>query len=169
MLPLFPTPPQITEENVRAALKTMVFANSEQTTQPLESLYLVEVRLNDFPHPRTPHMRRYVLQSVLTNVITEALCDHRKVLELTLPGPGDVYKAAMAQIEQDALTGNYELISWSCLYYRYVRVDLDIKPRQLTEKILTGDRMLRRYQQHGIRRLTERLIDLEYKARRLFG
>src|SRR5687768_3608639 len=118
MLPLFPTHPQVTEENVRAALKTMVFTSTAHSSQPLENLYLVEVRLNNFPHPRSLHMRRYVLQLVLTSIITETLCEHRKVLDLFSPHSGDVYGAVMTQIEQDGQTGNIELISWSWLYYR---------------------------------------------------
>jgi hypothetical protein len=155
----------INELSVRSALAAMVYSTTPPDTRTLEALRLVDVRLQNSPAPQGLHLRRYTLQLILTEIITNQLHAHRTVLGLPPPAQQDTYQTVVAQIARDGLTSNIELISWSWLYYRYVRVDLDIKWPVFSENVLAGDRTLRRYQQHGIRRLMERLITLEFEAR----
>lgn len=158
--------PPISEEAVRAALNGLLYTASARVKNPLEALVLVDMRLRDPLLPHSPQIRRYTLAEVLTDIITERLRGHRAALTLALPKPDDTREVVLMQIALDGATENIELIGWSWLYARYVRVDLSLMGEAFMQTAVTDERTLRRYQVHGVRRLTERLIALEHAARR---
>jgi tetratricopeptide (TPR) repeat protein len=64
-----------------------------------------------------------------------------------------------------AQTGGADLIGWSWLYHRYVRVELNLTPDRFCDAAHIDARTLRRYQQRTIRQLTHKLIQAEWEAR----
>lgn len=158
--------PVISEHNVRTALKALLYTAAARTTNPLEFLSVVDERLEDPLQPHSPLIRRYTLNAVLADLITDQLRAHRVALHLALPTPAETLDQALYHIAADGKTDNPELISASWLYYHYIRVDLGITRQLFWTQVAADERTLRRYQAHGVRRLTERLIMLEYAARR---
>ncbi len=83
-----------------------------------------------------------------------------------LPFAADTERAAAeAALRQDFWQGNTELEAWSVLYYRYVRVDLDLQMQSIAAIASQELRTVRRRLKHGITRLTAQLIEAERVAR----
>lgn len=85
----------------------------------------------------------------------------RAVLALPLADEDNTLLTAFQAIQRDARTGNTELLAWGWLYYRFVRVDLQITSTQFSQAARITARTLRRYQQRSAARLTLHLIDQE--------
>ena len=156
----------ISEANVRAALDSMIYSTVARQTSPLERLWLVEAFLSAPEQPASPHNHRYALQTILVDLITAELTRHRAVVGLPALVADAPLPTVIEQIARDAGDGNIERIGWSWLYHRYVRVDLNLSARDFCKYAHLDARTRQRYQNHAIRRLTERLIEAEREARR---
>lgn len=153
--------PTITEAGVQQALNALYNGS-------LEDAALLDLRLVDMVH-REMHMpdalpaRVYTRNQVLIRAISERFGLMRTVLMLSMPDEADTLENVLRAIRQDAQTGNMELLAWGWLYYRFVRVDLQIAPTLFSQAAGITTRTLRRYQQRGIVRLTLHLIEQEHR------
>lgn len=158
--------PFISEKSIRAALDSLLYTpRPEAQRNPLQYLLLVDELLLNPVVPSGENSRAYALQSVLLDAITTNLSRLRTVHDLQDASPRDAPDIAYSQLVVDFQTGNPELMAWSLLYYRYVRSDLDLTLDGISRQVFLDQRTLRRYQQHGVRRLTETLTALETEAR----
>jgi hypothetical protein len=132
----------------------------------LENLWLIDQALLDPDHPPVEQGRTYELAIVLTDLIAHQLARHRRASGLSLPPDSPSRAEAFAQIALDGQTANIELMSWSWLYYRYVRVELGITLTDYETAAAVEPRTRRRYREHALRRLTQQLIARERAARR---
>jgi hypothetical protein len=155
----------ITQATVRDALSSLLYCSNAPQASPLQNLLLVNQRLAPSDMIFDPDSRDFALRLLLVSVITDELAYRRRVLLLRPPEYEISLQAARQAITADGQTCNPELIAWSWLYHRYVRVDFDLSPAQFSQMIDVTPRTLQRYHQHGIRRLTERLIEMEAVAR----
>ncbi len=95
----------------------------------------------------------------LSRIIRQRLFQHRKNQNV------EPCTAETDQIRADFRVDSDELQSWSVLYYRYVRVDLDLSFERLEALTQVPKRTLTRRQSKGIARLTHELSRRENKIR----
>jgi hypothetical protein len=158
--------PFISEEHVQAALETLVYTSSPRSIPAaLQHLILVDEFLINPEFPPSARSREFAFQHILIKMIHSELSRHRLALGLSEPLENESLETTIAAISQDAQNGSKELIGWDLLYYRYVRVDLDIDSGLISDLTYIDERTLRRYRTHAIRRLTERLVKAEWEAR----
>jgi tetratricopeptide (TPR) repeat protein len=146
--------PIIEVESVRSALDAMRNAEPLGTAHPLSQFLSI---------------RPYTLGGAagsdsaifghLSQIIRRRLARHREVqhIETISSGP--------EQLSHDFQANSDELQAWSMLYYRYVRVDLDLSYEKLEVITRQPKRTLTRRQSKGINRLTYDLARHETKIR----
>lgn len=154
----------ISEKAVRESLDSLLYTSTDKGQSQLEKLMLIDEFLSNPDLPNTPHKREFAVHHILTSIIVDELVSHRKVYDFNAPQHKTTIKTAKDEITQDTQTNNQELIGWSWLYYHYVRVDLNITPSEFSQLALVDRRTLRRYQLHTIKRLTQRLFELEWDS-----
>src|SRR5262249_461085 len=108
------------------------------------------------------------LNKVLTIEILTAYNEHRVGFGLNEVNEDITQKVALAHLADDTRTGSKELIAWALLYYHSVRVDLHITIGEFTRVICADARTLRRYKNHAIGRLMNKLIEQERDARQRY-
>jgi hypothetical protein len=131
---------------------------------PLENLLLVHQLAADPVIPQNAQKNRYALHLLLTSLITDEVVRHRRASSIPIGNEQTLTEARNA-IGQDTRTSKQELISWSWLYYHYVRVEFNISAKEYSQIAFITDRTLRRYHGHGVRRLTQYLIAREHIVR----
>jgi hypothetical protein len=159
---------EISQATVKAALNALLYTTTVCAPNPLLHLLLVDNLLRTPDTPPSPHNRELGLQTLLISSITTSYLKHRARLELSIPQESDGQNAVYEHIKQDIQTNNIELISWSWLYHRYVRVDINLTSQRFCQLGALDERTQRRYQNHAIRRLTEYLHTLEWEARKTY-
>jgi tetratricopeptide (TPR) repeat protein len=157
--------PYINQQNVRDTLDAMLYGTVPQPSNALEALLIVDVLLSQPEVPLTDNPRSFAIKHILTDAITHQYTNHRQKLGLPVLVPDAAVGIAVQAIQQESQTQNQELLSWSLLYYRYVRVDLCLSLAVISGAMNIEDRTLRRYQKHAIHRLTEYLVDSEWRIR----
>lgn len=158
--------PFISPQSVQAALDALLYSAAPTPGQPLVGLALVDEQVADPDAPRTSHLRQFALHTLLIDIIRRAYTAQRAVFGLApVPETASVSEVRVA-LAQDAQSASYELLAWSVLYTRYVRVDAALQQAELADALRSNVRSIRRYQQHGVRRLTEALTAAEWEARR---
>lgn len=158
--------PFISPVIVQAALDDMVYSTTSAAQSPLLGLALVDERLLDADLPPSAQQRNLLLHDLLVDLITHTYSGQRLGLGLSpvdMDAPVDRLLSALAD---DAATASPELLAWAVLYSRYVRVDAALTQPQLADAMSSNPRTIRRYNQHGVRRLTELLVHEEWAARR---
>lgn len=154
--------PRITEAGVQQALNALYNGSLDDTA--LLDLHLVDMLRREMHMPDALPARVYTRNQVLIRAISERFGLMRTVLMLPMPDEADTLDNVLRAIRQDVQTGNTELLAWGWLYYRFVRVDLQITPMQFSRAAGIAPRTLRRYQQRSIARLTLYLIDQEQQT-----
>lgn len=157
--------PYISLRSVRDALESMLYSasNASSLSNPLLYLMLIEVRLLDPDLPDTQITREHELSRYLATRITEQYVRIRQLQGLDTQ-TAESLSAIQSRITEER--GHSELLAWSWLYHHYVRVDLAIRPELFCELTGLNERTLRRYQQHGVKRLTAAIVEDEYAVRR---
>ncbi len=156
--------PIISVENVRDALYSLLYTTHTLSASPLEQLNVVTKFVRDHKMPPSKRQRHFVLRRLLVDFITEQLTRHRVQFGRPAPNPMHGYAEAVSDLNADAATGRTELVCWSLLYHRYVRVDLDLSVKEMAEHCNYAPRTFQRYHRHGIVRLTEHLLARELDA-----
>ena len=156
--------PIIGSNSVRSALEGLLFQRDQEN--PLFYLTLVDQFLNNADLPLMDNPRRFALHNILISIISQELSSQRQTFQLEAPYESDSLKQAENQIQLDGQQQTPELVGWSLLYYRYVRVDLNISPSQYAELANIDPRTFRRHQRMMIEgRLPDILADAEWQAR----
>jgi hypothetical protein len=153
-----------TPQNVKAALLNCVKLTDQPN--PLECLLIVDDYLSHELFPNTPYSRQIALMEILTSIIKEQLIYHRNTMGIPCQLSDSTRQQAIAAIKQDVKTHNRQLIGWTWIYYRYVRVDLDITQRMFARQTQLNEQTIRRYQEAIFSSITEILIHKEAAARR---
>ncbi|NDJ62118.1 MAG: hypothetical protein GYB67_13400 [Chloroflexi bacterium] len=158
--------PFISPKSVGDALDTLLYTASAPKANPLTHLLLVELRITRPELPAGPHIRDYALRTLLVDLIGDALTALRRIFGLPEPQIDQTLQAVEPAIRADGQADSTDLAAWSLLYYRYVRADLNLTQEQLSGWFGVDTRTSRRYQQYGVRLLTDRLTEAETAARR---
>jgi hypothetical protein len=154
----------ITAEAVKAFLDRLLYGRTTQSSNSLEGLALVDNLIDDPTFPKGDHSRTIALGAILTDWITDELLHHRDALGIqTLVDPS--FNSALQAIAQDGQRSNRELMGWSWLYYRYVRIELCLTPRDFCGACHISERTLTRYQGYTLQRLAEKVVKYEWKAK----
>lgn len=157
--------PFISQENVRAALDALLYTSADRAQNPLRFLLLVDEFLTQPDLPPLQDARDFALAHILTNLVTTELNQLRHTLGLSLLIPDEPLPAVSQRLDIDAQASSIELLSWDWLYCRYVRVDLNLTPEAFSKAVHIDERTLRRYQQHAVKRLAERIAEEEWAVR----
>jgi len=155
----------ISEDNIRAALDSIIFCSTARPPSPLNDLLIVERFLvrEDLPDARS--MRDFALAQVLLEIITNEVFRQRSLMGRPSPVE-DTLQAAEAAASADIQSGNLQLIDWDWLYYHYARPELNITTAHFARLAHIDERTVRRYQQRGIGRLTRVLLEHELQIRK---
>lgn len=151
----------ITQELVKIALNSLLYSTQRCLHSPLEDIGLVDQLIMKWGLPPCDSNRTYALHCLLTSLIQEELLRHRHAFDFPANGNENSISEVRATIAQDAHMSSPELLSWSWLYYRFVRVEFNISPKDFIKIAFIDERTLRRYQNHGVWRLTHCLIARE--------
>lgn len=157
--------PFISQENVRAALDVLLYNSTEKTTNPLNSLILVDEFLANPDLPALQDAREYALAHILADLIIQGLGELRQTIGFHALSVDSPLSTATSELVKDAQTGSSELIGWDWLYYHYIRFDLNLSAEKFSQAVHVDERTLRRYQHHALKRLTSLLADAEWRAR----
>jgi Cdc6-like AAA superfamily ATPase len=149
--------PILEVEAVRLALEAMRQAEPLGAAHPLARF--ISLCRTDTP-TSSAALDALIFRS-LAKLIRKRLNQHRSLYGLATALPHKDSQAAGLDFQ----VGNTELEAWSVLYYRYVRVDLDLSLDQLEAITQQDRRTLHRRQSKGIARLTHDLIRRELRAR----
>jgi tetratricopeptide (TPR) repeat protein len=159
-------PPYIDPEHVRDVLEAMLHLIAEADPRnPLYFLAIVDENLVNSNRPSSPNARIYRTRQILIDLISSQLAVHRNTFQLPPPSQHETYPAALRSLQNDARVRSAALMGWSCLYYRFVRVDLELSPDDLSVASSIHKRSLQRYQSRVTEHLTQALIELETAAR----
>ena len=156
--------PEITAGTVRSALAGLVYASLPSSVPDLNNLALVDDWLAHHAPAGGPEARTWALREVLTRQVTQQLHSLRQVWGYAQPADQTRTQALQA-IQADGCTGNPEVIGWSWLYYRYIRVELGLSPQAYSQAAGLDTRSLRRYQQYAVQRLAQQLFQAEVALR----
>ena len=150
---------------VYKVLESIRTSQPEPTSSALYALCSVQQIAAQLDFLSGDYVYQRALEYLLTELITAGLAHHRRVMGLP-PGCGtESQQQALEDLERDTRSGNRELLSWGLLYYRYVRVDLDLTNTQLCQAVNVDARSLRRYRQSGIKRVADWLLQAELQIR----
>ena len=143
----------ISKSNVRKALNNMQLGISTDGPEGFQHLAVVDLFLSDPYLPQADNSRQYAVNAILSDLIAEELTASRRSFGLDAPERSATRIEACEQLTADAQQGASDLLGWSLIYYRYVRVDLNITPIEASKLTHVDDRTLRRYQSSAIDRL----------------
>lgn len=157
-------PPYVSMSGVRSALDSMLYSESNKCYDSMLSLALIDAFLLENKIPASEGQRYFALTNLLVDIVSEEYFQLRHVITGTeFPQPA-TKEDMLNALADDAALANTELITWSVLYARYVLAPLEITLNELQTAYTASSRTIRRYQQHGIQRLTEKLIEKEWRA-----
>jgi len=157
------TPNAITPRRVKIALDALLYGRSIAPSDSLEQLTLVNEVLAAAALPPDAHSRAAALGILLTALMTKELVKHRRAMGIHDSLTKIARQAALEAIARDGQCANPELLGWSWLYYHYVRVELNIQPKDFCQACFVTERTLRRYQALAFWRLTQLLIKREWQ------
>jgi tetratricopeptide (TPR) repeat protein len=159
--------PTINPTSVEAALNMLVYTTTDTSdAATLLSLVLIEEYLHDPARPPAKNLREFALKSILCGLIEQTLLQFRTASELPAPDAANTLSMAVKQIQLDSQQNSADLLGWSYLYYRFVRIDMGISHDAYAEYANIETRSLRRYKKYIVARLAEKLINAEWAARR---
>lgn len=159
------TPTVLSARSLHQALEAWRQARPLPPQHPLAQFMTLRYRLGlgglsaDIP----PEM---VITFSLAEIIRHRLNQHREAYCLTPASAYHQRRVALQAFGDDFRWANAELEAWSLLYYRYVRVDLNLSLGQMSHIICQTGRTLHRRLRLGISRLSYTLIKRELQLRR---
>jgi tetratricopeptide (TPR) repeat protein len=157
--------PFISIESVRDALDGLLYTSRASQTNALHMLTLVDEFLLNPALPDFENARHFAVNNLLVDLITNEFSHLRHSLNLSRPQPDTTLDEELQRLRQDGRTGSAHLIAWGYLYYRYVRVDLNISPENYASHVQLDTRTVRRHLAKAIEGLTAKLVIEEWKAR----
>lgn len=155
----------ISQKTVKAALDSLLYCSQPRASIPLEQSLPVDQFMADKRIPLSDDHRTYALNSLLVLLITDELLRYRRALEIPSREDERTLSEVKEAISLDAKMESPQLMWWSWLYYHFVRVEFNISLAEFIRIACIEERTVRRYQERGIRRLTQLLIDKEQAIR----
>jgi hypothetical protein len=150
---------------VRQALESMRTPPPEPASSALYALCLVQRIAEQLDFLSGAFVDLHALEYLLAALMTTGLAHHRRIMGLPPVRGTETRQQALDTLARDARSGGREMLSWSLLYYYYVRVDLDFTSSQLGQAVSLDGRTLRRYRQWGSKRLADWLLRAELQVR----
>lgn len=158
--------PLITITSVEAALDSLLYTTTDTSAaSSLHYLAVIDRFLENPAHPPAESLRHYALRCILSEIITAELARQRQIFGLQPPEMDTPLKAAQQELITDSQQNSPELMAWSSLYFRYVRVELNLTQEEIGTLTSVNPRTLLRYKKHGIERLMDLLIAAEWEVR----
>jgi tetratricopeptide (TPR) repeat protein len=158
--------PTITVQAVREALDGLLYTSRQSNANnALQVLTLVDEFITHPALPSFENVRTFALNTILTDAISQEFSLIRQSINRPVPSRTSTRLEETRLIQEDGKTRSIPLISWGYLYYRYVRVDLNLLPEEFATYVQVDVRTMRRYQSQAIDALTEKLVLAEWKAR----
>jgi hypothetical protein len=154
----------ITPKNVKVALS--FHSDYFRARNPLENLMLVKRHIVDSMFPECNYAYKIALAEVLGIIIMDELLRLRRFMEIPYENGEHSISEVSDAIVEDGKTRNAHLIGWSWLYYGYIHKELCITQQKFGELLSLDDRTIRRYESKTIERLTELIIDKEWKEQK---
>lgn len=156
--------PFISQKSIRAILEGMLYHGNEEASS-LESLTLVDDLLERQHIPHMENRRLFALRALISSLITDQLSTYRRNFGLPQPIIDEVLEYALTSIKSDVRQQSAEFVGWSLLYYRYVRVDLNLTLVNYSAISHIDERTLRRHQARTIERLRDLIAEREAQIR----
>lgn len=158
------TAPNITLNTVREALHGLIYTALPVPPSPLLRLKLLDEVLADGPGVLGAD-RGYALQRLLTAAVTKEWTRRCHCLGLTRPTLWETRAEAEVRLHQLATHAPKDTLCWAVVYYRYVKVDLNLSMADLARLLGVDRRSVQRYQNHAMQQLTYHLLEAEQAAR----
>lgn len=150
----------ISPHHIKRVLDASLFAHPLPATPLQSSLlflnYVQQQTTVDTALSKT--LADFLLLELLNDLIHAGLSQHRELFGLPAPDRKAPLKQTLAELTCDFRQTAIELEAWSVLYFRYVRVELQLSWSQFEAATLQDERTLRRRQQRAIFRLTHLFI-----------
>ena len=124
--------PQLDTHHIQLALDSLLY-KALNTQEALGDLMLIDRILTSPEFPKTGHHYQFAVWELLTTTIILHYHRHRTVHQLDLPSLDCHIDSALTYIRQEAQVQSLELLCWSWLYHRYVRVELGIAAPQFAD------------------------------------
>jgi tetratricopeptide (TPR) repeat protein len=148
---------------VRSALERMRQAEPPGDN-PLRNLVWVRKQVESQGAQVSSSAVEFALNHVLADTIQNNVSHLRRIEGLSSPND-KTREAAYDALRGDFSHRNAELEAWSILYYRFVRVDLNLQIQDIARVLGANSRQVNRRLVHGCYRLTQELSRLEAEAR----
>jgi tetratricopeptide (TPR) repeat protein len=161
----YSTTPFISRKAILEALNALLQQSVYEPRLSLYYLTLVDEYLALRTLPPMENARAYALSNILANMLIHNYQKYRVINELPALDLTVVRSASLTNITEDAATSSSDLISWSLLYYRYIRTELELSQEDLSTLMSISDKTVRRYQSKGLNALKTVLISEEQNAR----
>lgn len=158
--------PPLSPEHLKRLLDAFRAARSLPPT-PLKTYMVVQQIVSSSSMMDDPVAVDYAVAEWLNSTIAAALTRQRHLYHLSGPEDDAALDDALKQLAADFHQQAVELEAWSMLYYRYVRVDLNLSWEQIEAVTNQDVRTLRRRQKRGLQRLVHWLLQEEGQAREL--
>ncbi len=158
--------PYISREDIRAVLDSLIHTTRRRKATGLHGLLLVDLTLTAPEMPAGDEARDYAVHDLLVSEITRVLDEQRALFQLSALNLRASAEDVRSEIAEMVKIGARELLSWSTLYYRYVRSDLGLSVDALARLLAVHPRTMPRYHEDALDMLTQRVIKAEQYARR---
>lgn len=156
--------PLISQDDVHSALDDLLYSSKRRTPTPLHFLLLIDLELFSRPSVAiATFQRQFALDDFLIRLISREYHHQRDVYEFPPLSAHSSRLDALRQLQE--LIKSPELAGWGLLYYRYVTTEFNLSLDELSCVMSVDERTLRRYFNHGFRRLLEKIIELERAVR----
>jgi tetratricopeptide (TPR) repeat protein len=158
-------PELITPKAIEKALDLMQQAERLDRS-PLLQLEVVRQRLEAEGRPANRATLEVALGQLLAELVNRELETVRHLEGFAEPRPRMLGSRMLEenQLRQDFARGNAYLEMWSCLYYRYLRPDLDLRLQDFETVAHVNIRTIKRRLERGVKQLAANLREMEINA-----
>lgn len=150
----------IDAKGVQAVFQSLIL-NKDSETEALQHLFIVEKKVRSSVYPKSRHLRLFILQDIVNDIVKSNLLELRQSFGLSL----SLEDNPQLLVRQDLQPNSNELLCWSILYWLYVRSDLGIQIEDLAEYISVTPRTIRRQREQALHLVVKQLWQEEFNLR----
>ena len=155
---------RISSDHIGNALNEIRYPGSWANNDYLYDLRVIDQILSTNGTSTDILARKFTFEWLLVSIITERLNYQRRIFGLEVLDETETRVQACDAICIDGRQRFRELVTWSILYYLYVRVDLEFSLQELSDMLSYSPRTMRRYRTAGIQSLIQYLFWVEWHA-----